>query len=255
MSDDEIIERYLDELLLGLRGSPRAVRRVLAEAESHLRDAVATGADAEEAVRRFGEPRVVAAASNRLSGTPMSVVLRQLLLAACLLAAIGCLSIGASGAISGAMDAAFGPKFVAGDLPSITYTSERCAEYRALAPSENSCRAAAARHHTNEVETFRVAVGVMGLLALGVWVFFRRRWQAGPATGALPSALVPGIGTSVFGVASLALASQAMQSIGWHATAGLGQWLSAAVVTAAVALAFGLKLLRSLRLPVTLQTD
>jgi hypothetical protein len=255
VTDDEVIERYLDALLVGLRGSPRTVRRVLAEAESHLRDAVAAGADGEEAVRRFGEPRVVAAASNRFSGTPMPVVLRQLLLAACLLSAIGCIAIGASGAISGAMDAAFGPKFVAGDLPSITYTSERCAEYRVLAPHEESCRSAAARHHTNEVETFRVAVGLMGILALGVWAFLRRRWLAGPATGALPAALVPGVGTSVFGVAALVLASQAMQSIGWHTTAGLGQWLSAAVVSAAVAGAFGLTLLRTLRLPARVHAD
>jgi hypothetical protein len=70
MTDDEAIERYLDELLVQLRGSPRIVRRVLAEAESHLQDAVAAGMDADEAISRFGNAPVVAAASNRLSGTP-----------------------------------------------------------------------------------------------------------------------------------------------------------------------------------------
>src|SRR5206468_6276796 len=134
------------------------------EAESHLWDTVAAGVGAEEAARRFGEARVVAAASNRLSGTPTAVLVRQLLLAACVLSAIGCMAIGASGLISGAMDAAFGPRFVAGDLPSITYTSDRCAEYRRLAPHATSCRSAAARHHTDEVQTFRVAVGVLGML-------------------------------------------------------------------------------------------
>ena len=244
---DETIDRYLDELLVALRGSPRTVRRILAEAESHLRDAVAAGMDADEAIRRFGQPQVVAAASNRVAGTPVPVLLRQLLLAACLLSAIGCLAIGASGLMSGGMDAAFGPKFVAGDLPSITYTADRCAEYRRLSPHEDSCLAAAARHHTDEVESFRVAVGVLGIVGFGVLTFLRRRWRATPATGALPPALVPAVGAAVFGVAAVALASQAMQSIGWHSTAGVGQWLSAAVVSGLVALGFGMALLRSLR--------
>jgi hypothetical protein len=222
---------------------------VLAEAESHLRDAVAAGMDAQEAISRFGDAPVVAAASNRLSGTPLSVVVRQLLLAACLLAAIGFSAIGASALISGGMDAAFGPSFVAGDLPSITYTPARCDEYRSLAPHESSCRAAAARHHTNEVETTGIASGVLGLAGFGAWAFLRRRWRATPATGALPHAFVPGVGAAVFGVAALALATQAVQSIGWHSTDGLGQWLSQALVSGAVAGGFCINLIRTLRRP------
>jgi hypothetical protein len=247
MTDDEAIERYLDELLVQLRGSPRIVRRVLAEAESHLQDAVAAGMDADAAISRFGNAPVVAAASNRLSGTPLPVVVRQLLLATCLLAAIGFAAIGASALISGGMDAAFGPRFVAGDLPSITYTPARCGEYRRLAPHEASCRAAAARHHTDEVETTALPGGVLGLAAFGAWALLRRRWRATPATGALPPALVPGVGAAVFGVAALVLATQALQSIGWHSTAGLGQWLSQAVVSGAVAGGFCVSLIRSLR--------
>jgi len=154
-----------------------------------------------------------------------------------------------SGAISGAMDAAFGPRFVAGDLPTITYTAARCAEYRQLAPGESTCSAAAARHHTDEVETSRVAAGVLGLVGLGTWELLRRRGRSPPATGALPPALVPAVGTAVFGVAGLALASQAMQAFGWHSTSGLGQWLSASVVSALVAAGFAIALVRALRAP------
>ena len=253
MTSDEVIERYLDELLVQLRGSPRTVRRVLAEAESHLRDAVAAGVDAEEAISRFGDAPVVAAASNRVSGTPLSVVVRQLLLAACLLCAIGFTAIGASALISGGLDAAFGPSFVAGDLPSITYTPARCDEYRRLAPNELSCRAAAARHHTNEVETTGIAGGLLGLAGFGAWAFLRRRWRATPATGALPPVFVPGVGAAVFGVAALAFATQALQGVGWHSTDGLGQWLSQAVVSGAVAVGFCVTLIRTLRRsPVTI---
>ena len=247
MSDDEVIEGYLDELLVELRGSPRTVRRVLAEAEAHLRDALAAGMDAEEAVSRFGTPRVVAATSNRLGGTPLSVVVRQLLLAACLLTAIGLAAIGVSALISGGMDAVYGPSFVAGDLPTITYTPARCDEYRRLAPHEQSCRLAAARHHADEVETNGVAAGVVGLVAFGVWAWLRRRWSVTPANGALPPALVPGVGTAVFGVLALMVSSQALQSIGWHSTAGLGQWLSEAIVCGAVAVGFCGTLIRFLR--------
>jgi len=227
------------------------VRRMLAEAEEHLRDAVAAGVDPRQAIERFGSARDVAAASSRIERVPLSILVRQLVLAAWLLASIGCVAIGVSGGISGAMDAAFGPRFVAGDLPAITYTATRCDEYRALAPGATSCRDAAARHHTDEVETFRLATGMLGLVGLGSWALVRRRWRTTPASGVLPPALVPAVGASVFGVASLALASQAMQSIGWHSTAGLGQWLSACVVSAAVAAAFGVTLVRALRTPRT----
>jgi hypothetical protein len=44
-----------------------------------------------------------------------------------------------------------------------------------------------------------------------------------------------------------------MQSVGWHSTAGLGQWLSQAVVSGAVASCFCVALVRSLRRsPVTI---
>ena len=251
MSDDEVIEAYLDELLVELRGSPRSVRRMLGEAEAHLHDAVAAGVDVHDAIERFGSARDVAAATNRAQQVPAGVLIRQLVAAAWLLSAIGLVAIGVSGAISGGMDAAFGPRFVAGDLPTITYTAARCAEYRQLAPGESTCAAAAARHHTDEVETSRVAAGVLGILALGAWAIVRRRWRTTPAVGALPPALVPAVGASVFGVASLALASEAMQSIGWHSASGLGQWLSASVVAALVAAAFAIALVRALRTPQT----
>lgn len=159
---EDPIESYLDELLVQLRGSPRSVRRVLVEAESHLRDAVSDGATPEEAVARFGDVREVAARCSTQAGVPTSVLARQLLLAAMLLGVVGCLAIGVSGVLTGVMDAVYGPRFVAGDLPTITYTADRCEQYRKLVPSEPTCLAAAARHHTNEIETTRLATGLLG---------------------------------------------------------------------------------------------
>lgn len=250
MTDNESIDCYLDELLVQLRGSPRAVRRVLAEVEAHLHDAVANGATPEEAVARFGDVREIASRCSKQAGVSVSMLMRQLILAAGLLCSVGLTAVGVSGAIAGAMDAAYGPRFVAGDLPTITYTSERCSEYQQLAPKEPTCLAAAARHHTDETETLRLATGVVGAIGLGLWYGLRRRWRTTPAYGALPPALVPAVGAAVFGVATLALASQAMQAITWQSTAGLGQWLSAAIVSAVVAVGYGVVLVRNLRRPV-----
>src|SRR6478736_2418791 len=70
---DDLIERYLDQLVLELRGRAPAVRRILAEAEDHLREAVdqsvAAGVEPDEAARlaihRFGSARVVARRFSR----------------------------------------------------------------------------------------------------------------------------------------------------------------------------------------------
>jgi len=248
-TEDDPIERYLDELLVHLRGSPRSVRRMLAEAEAHLRDAVSAGASPDEAIARFGDVRQVAARCSAQAGVPAGVLVRQLVLAAGLLCSLGFIAIGISGAITGVMDAVYGPKFVAGDLPTITYTPERCAEYHVLAPREPTCLAAAARHHADEVETSRVGAGVLGIAGLGAWYALRRRWRTTPASGALPPALVPAVGAAVFGVAALTLASQAMQAVGWKSTSGLGQWLSASVVSAGFAAGFAVALVRQLRRP------
>src|SRR6187402_1588404 len=57
---DVTIDAYLAELRRRLRHRPFARRRILEEVEAHLREsAEAVGED--EAVRRFGEARVVAA--------------------------------------------------------------------------------------------------------------------------------------------------------------------------------------------------
>jgi hypothetical protein len=247
--EDDPIERYLDELLVQLRGSPRQVRRMLSETEAHLADLVADGATPTEAVVRFGPVREVAARSNAQAGVPLSVLVRQLLLATLLLGSVGLVAIGASGVIATAMDAVYGPRFVAGDLPTIRYTPERCAEYRDLAPKERDCLAAAARHHTDEVETTRVSAGVAGAVGLGLWFALRRRWRTTPAYGAVPPVFVPAVGAALFAVASLALATQAMQAIGWKSTAGMGQWLSASVVSALFAAGFAVALLRQLQRP------
>src|SRR5215218_1299836 len=145
----DLIERYLDRLLTQLRGSAHDVRRILSETEDHLRDAaselMAAGASEEEAQRqaiaRFGDARAVARRfSTRLAPIPPVAVAAELARTAVLLGAVGLVAIGASGALAELLGRAFGARFVAGDLPDVTYTPQRCAEFLEYFPNAGAAR-------------------------------------------------------------------------------------------------------------------
>jgi hypothetical protein len=243
MTEPDPIDTYLDELLGRLRGDPATVRRILTESEAHLRDAVDAGATPAEAIARYGDPALVAAHQRASGAVPWLTVIGRLAVAACLLVSLGLVAVGVSGVVAAGMDAAFGPRFVAGDLPTISYTGPRCAEYFEYAPGTTSCLAAAARHHTDEVERYRIAAGVAGLVGLGVWFAVRRRHQV----GALPAGVVSGIGATAFTVAAVLVGTAAIPILEAGSTAGIGQWLSGAGVAAVFALVFTARLVLDLR--------
>lgn len=241
--DGNDIDRYLDRLLLELRGSAADVRRVLAEVEEHLNDAtregVADGLAEDEARRaaiaRFGSPRTVA---RRFGGAavPHADLVRALAWAMVLFGAVGLVAIGVSGTISELLGRLFGASFVSGDLPWVRYTPGRCAELRSYFPGRG-CLDAAVQDHWGEVVVFRVAAGVLGLLVLGGYALVRRRARASAAV--LRPGVVPVAGVTAYGLAALVLAGEGANAVllgGVHG--GSGQWWSAAVVALAVALAY-----------------
>ena len=143
MSGDRI-EGYLDQLLLELRGRATDVRRVLAETEEHLRDATADGVAAglapdeaeAQAITRFGSPRAVA---RRFAPPRLRLprpALAEMASALVLLLAVGLLAIGASGLLSVAFRATLGDRFVAADLPGVTYTAARCRDFEEYHPEQ-----------------------------------------------------------------------------------------------------------------------
>jgi len=246
---------YLDQLLLELRGRATDVRRVLAETEEHLRDATADGVAAglspdeaeAQAISRFGSPRTVA---RRFAPPRLRLprpALAEMASAIVLLLAIGLLAIGASGLLSVAFRATLGDRFVAADLPGVTYTAARCRDFQEYHPEQPTCDRAAAAHHADEVETYRIAAGVLGAVVLAGWWLLGRRHRGDPSVAWLPDEMVPLVGLIVFGGAALGLGVEATNALALDAgNGGAGQWLSAAVVSLVVALAFGREVLRAL---------
>jgi hypothetical protein len=261
--NSDLIDRYLDQLLGCLRGPARDVRRILAEAEEHLRDAtaeaLAAGATEEEAQRqaiaRFGDARTVARRfSSRLGPVPLRAMVTELLRAATVLGAVAMVAVGVSGALAELFGRAWGAAFVAGDLPGTTYTPARCADFIEYFPHAGSCEAAASLHHWGEVVEYRVAMGALGLLVLGGYAFLRRarrqRGERGSATraqylGVLPDGFSATVATSLYGVAAAGLLLQSLNAfvIG-GASSGSGQWLSGAVVALVMAAVYGASWLR-----------
>ena len=244
---------YLDRLLGHLRGSAADVRRILAETEEHLRDAVSEGMAAglgqdeaqRQAIARFGDPHVLARQfSGQLSPVPQSVVLAELARTVVLLGAVALVAIGVSGALAEVFGRVFGPGFVAGDLPGTTYTPQRCAYFLEYFPQARTCGQAAALHHWGEVVEYRVAAGVLGLLVLVATIPWRRRRDSG-YLGVLPDGVPATVAASLYAVAAAILLLQSLDADLVAGGAGNGQWLSGGLVALVMAVGYGSVLYRT----------
>ena len=94
---------------------------------------------------------------------------------------------------------------------------------------------------------YRVAVGVLGLLVLGGFLLWRRRPDGRQERylGVLPDGFSVTVATSLYGVAAAALALLSLDSLLVAGGDGTGQWLSAAIVAAAMAVVYGVSLYRT----------
>ena len=242
------VEGYLDRLLGHLRGSAHDVRRILSEAEEHLRDAtvelVAAGASEEQAqrraVERFGSPRTVARRfSACLAPVPPAAVAGELARVAVVLGGVGL--------VAELLGRLFGAGFVAGALPGVTYIPARCAEFLEYFPDAGGCAQAAALHHWGEVVEYRAAVGVVGAFVLGGFLLWRRRAdrQDPRYLGVLPDGFAATVATSLYGAIAAALAVLSLDAFLVGGGDGTGQWLSGAIVAVAMAAVYGVSLYRT----------
>src|SRR5262249_61874572 len=103
-----------------------------------------------EAVQRFGSTARVAS-ELRVAHQGIGGWLRPAFVGCWLAGAVGLVAVGLSGLVAEVFGRVFGPAFVAGDAPGVTYTSARCADYFEYFPHARDCADAAAQHHWGEV--------------------------------------------------------------------------------------------------------
>jgi hypothetical protein len=163
----------------------------------------------------------------------MDAWLRPTFAGAWLAAGLGMVAIGVSGLVAEVFGRIFGPAFVAGDGPGVTYTAARCAEYLRLFPGAGGCAGAAAMDHWGEVVQFRVLAGVLGLLALAVFGLARRRTAFGGATWRPPRGAVAVPLGALFAVAGAGFTGLSLMQLAYGDRAMLGANLSAGIVALA----------------------
>lgn len=258
MTADSPIETYLDQLFRELNHeSPRALRDLLRETEAHLRDAaeaaMAHGLDAraaeELAVRRFGPAGSLAAAERARLRTPLRRLAEQTLASAVLLGGIAALVIGVSGAVAALIRAVGGERILVHD-PSSALTPTRCASWLRAIPGAGSCRSAALADWADEVVYYRLAAGLLGVVALAAYALWRRRGGGrGRGELLLPTAIRDTIAVTLFTAAGLWTTGLGIDAVVASNGTGSGQWLSAAPLCLAAAAIFGYRLVRGLREP------
>ncbi len=259
-TDGDLIEDYLDQLYAGLRGSPRRGRRLLAEAEDHLRQGVAEGVAAglseraaqEAAISGFGSVRAVVRAHQvQRQHVPGLAVLADLVMSAWKLGSIGLLAVGASGLVVAAMNALFGRSFVGAVAPGTTLPAAGCQYWLSIWPHVHSCAQAYMLESSSDAVTLRGAAGLLGLVLLAGYLLARRlAARRGWAPGVLPDGFTPTIAVSLFGAAGLGLAWLALMHGGGPTPiggiTGPGCYLSGAIVALVMAAAYGRSLHRTL---------
>jgi hypothetical protein len=156
------------------------------------------------------------------------------------------IAIGLSGLVAGGLGLLFGKSFVSGDVEGVAYTESRCAEFQEYYPSP-TCEAAATAHHFDEVVSYRVAAGVLGLLALAslVGLALLKPGLFRDAAG-LDPALTPAVGAALFGLGAAGLLGMGTLQLVFAGAAGTGALISGGLVAAVAFAVYARSLLRSL---------
>lgn len=243
MTDSETIEAYLDTLQRRLSGSPRQIRRLLWETETHLYDAVEAGlaaglgqAEAEQAaLQRFGSVDRIAAAQRTSTVLTLPELARRLVAQFLPVTAVGLLAIGLSGLVARVMIAGWGRVYVFADAPGTGYSPAACQHWMSLHPQAATCAQAYLLESVSDGLFIRYAAGVAGLLLAAVLVV---AWRRRSSWVAAPSALVSFATALVFLGTGFALVAAGADQARVAADHGAGQWISAAIIAVPVGLAY-----------------
>jgi hypothetical protein len=244
----DLIDRYLDELAARLRVGPARARRLLSEAEEHLRETaareVAAGADDPDAERlaieRFGTARQVARAANGSFLTRLG----PLALGAAQLGTVASVTVLAGTLLARLVAAVTSTTATFGFPHDSVASAAQVAHWRAVQPGAADWPAAAASENAADTLALRGGFAVLCLLVGLVALWVLRRWTSAPADG-----VVPAVGMTAFGGAAafllLAGLTDARTPVEW----GRGLLLSDAAVALVAAAAYAVVLLRRVQVP------
>lgn len=231
----EPVDEYLDQLFTRLRTTPGDGRRILAEAEDHLRQATAEGVEAgltereaqEHAISSFGSVRaVVRAHDTRFGRFPLPAVFRDLVLSGWLLGATGLVAVGASGLVAAVMNTMLGRQFVGGVADAVRLRGSACQHWLAVQPAAHTCVQAATLENSADAVSLRLLAGIVGLILLGGYHLAGR----GRIRSSLPDGFVPAVAASIFGITGIGLTWVAAQDSTIGLIPGPGFYLSGAIV-------------------------
>ena len=191
---------------------------------------------------------VVRAHDARLRRLPTVAVLRDVVMAAWRLGAIGLVAVGASGLIAWVMNAAFGRAFVGGAPGATRYSAADCQHWLSLWTARAQLRAGRCAG-----EQQRRGVPAAGRRASSAWP----RWPAyhlarRRSRDLLPDSFTPTVAMTLFGAAGLVLAGLSVDSTvlglrsGLGTAAGAGFYASGAIVALVMALRYARDLHRSI---------
>lgn len=255
-AEPDPIETYLDELLCAARVLPvREARYLLAESEAHLRDAAqaasADGASPHDAsvaaVSGFGPVRELVGQERARLRTPVRTLAAQVVRTGFVLGAIGAIAVGVSGVIAGLIYWIGGAGAIAPVPRAADLTASSCARWTGLARGLD-CRQAAISDWATETIWYRIALGLIGVVAVMAYRAARRR----RAPAGLAPVVTESIGATLFVCAAAATLALGVDSFVTTSGSGAGQWLSATPVAIAAAAIFGSRLTRRLREPLVL---
>jgi hypothetical protein len=252
-SDDRIGD-YLRALRARLRTGPQEADRIAAEAEDHLREAVAaalaaglTQAQAEDAaISGFGSVRAVVrahAASHGRAARLISLVMVIWKVAWTLL-----LALGGTGAVALIFDLTAGRPFVSAPAPGTRFAASQCRFWMRLSPGAHTCAQARMLEGSSDIVTTGALCAVAGAVLLAGYylVLVLRRRRGREVRNVLPRAFFPAVAVTVF--AALGLCCAAAAAITAARGGGPGSWLSGTIVSAVITAACALRL-RGISLP------
>ncbi|KHL02309.1 permease prefix domain 1-containing protein [Sinomonas humi] len=253
MTSDRI-DTYLDDMLDRLEGTPAERRRMLSEAEAHLRDSADAfergGMDADAAqsaaIAAFGDAPTIARVSNRRKP---AALLAAFVRAAAQLGVYGFAAIGVAALLARGLALVTSVQWVYGAPTGYQFTPAQCAHWLAVQPGASNCHTAAAMESSDDSFLFVLAAAIIGLVVAGVilaMLRLARRYPLGTASR-LPRNVVAAIGATAFlGAGAALVAAGAANGIA-RGVWGQGVLYTDGVVALIFGVVFLIRFLRTIR--------